>query len=260
MLSLRDVSVRYGSIEAMTNVSLDVAPGEIVCLIGANGAGKSTVLNAISGVIPCAAGTISYNGVELTGTSPAKIVRRGVVQVPEGRLVFPDLTVTENLEMGAYTRMVSELSASFDAVFALFPRLAERREQLAGLMSGGEQQMLAIGRALMAKPSVLLLDEPSMGLAPLVIVEIFRALRRLRDELGLPILLVEQNARAALKLSDRGYVLATGHVTGCGASADLLSDRATHEAFLGQNRAAGTLGGPVAGGVGDSGANYRRDG
>ena len=259
MLSLRDVSVRYGPIEALTNVSLDVAPAEIVCLIGANGAGKSTVLNAISGVIRCAAGTISYNGVKLTGAPPAKIVRRGVVQVPEGRLVFPDLTVTENLEMGAYTRMDSELSASFDAVFALFPRLAERRAQLAGLMSGGEQQMLAIGRALMANPSVLLLDEPSMGLAPLVIVEIFRALRRLRDELGLPILLVEQNARAALKLADRGYVLTTGHVTGSGASADLLNDRATHEAFLGQNRAARTLAGSAVGGAVDKAVRHSRD-
>ena len=233
MLELRDISVRYGAIEALEGVSLSVAAGEIVCLIGANGAGKSTVLNAISGVVPLAGGTTTFEGSPMSSLGATQIVRKGIVQVPEGRLVFPDLTVLENLEMGGYTQPAAGFQESLSAVFALFPRLAERRQQLAGLMSGGEQQMLAIGRALTAKPKLLLLDEPSMGLAPLVIVDIFQSLRRLRSELGLTILLVEQNARAALSLSDRGYVLVNGRIAKTGKSADLADDPAIREAFLG---------------------------
>lgn len=236
MLELRNVSVRYGAIVALDKVSLEVSNGEIVCLIGANGAGKSTVLNAISGVVPAFAGSIAFEGVSILGARASKIVRNGLVQVPEGRLVFPDMNVMENLEMGGYSRS-GDLNETLEFVFELFPRLAERKDQLAGLMSGGEQQMLAIGRALMAKPRLLLLDEPSMGLAPKVISDIFRTLKRLRAEFGLSILLVEQNARAALALADRGYILTTGEITRGGSSKELLADNATLEAFLGRSRA-----------------------
>ncbi|GGC77876.1 ABC transporter ATP-binding protein [Chelatococcus reniformis] len=237
MLALRDVSARYGAIRALEGVSLDVAPGEIVCLIGANGAGKSTALNVVSNVVAARGGEVTFEGERLLARSASATVRRGVIQVPEGRLVFPDLTVLENLEMGAYTQAQARFAPTLEAVFALFPRLAERRKQLAGLMSGGEQQMLAIGRALMAHPKLLLLDEPSMGLAPLVIADIFRALQRLRAELGCTILLVEQNARAALALADRGYVLANGRITKSGPAAELMRDSTIQEAFLGKRRA-----------------------
>jgi branched-chain amino acid transport system ATP-binding protein len=235
MLELRKLSVRYGAIVALDGVSLQVAKGEIVCLIGANGAGKSTVLNAISGVVPSFDGSIEFEGRSIRGMRASRIVRGGLVQVPEGRLVFPDMSVMENLEMGAYSRGAG-WRETLDFVLALFPRLAERKDQLAGLMSGGEQQMLAIGRALMAKPRMLLLDEPSMGLAPLVIIDIFRTLKRLRSEFGLSILLVEQNARAALALADRGYVLTNGRITAGGPCTELLADKATLEAFLGRSR------------------------
>jgi branched-chain amino acid transport system ATP-binding protein len=236
MLELNGVSVRYGAIQALRQVSMRVGQGEIVCLIGANGAGKSTVLNAISGVVGASAGSIVFEGADIRGARASAIVRKGLVQVPEGRLVFPDMTVLENLEMGAYSRR-DATEATLAMVLQLFPRLEERKAQLAGLMSGGEQQMLAIGRALMAAPRMLLLDEPSMGLAPLVIADIFRTLARLRTEFGLSILLVEQNARAALMLADRGYVLTNGAITHEGASKALLADSATQEAFLGRARA-----------------------
>jgi branched-chain amino acid transport system ATP-binding protein len=235
MLDVRDLRVRYGAIQALDGVSMQVGRGEIVCLIGANGAGKSTVLNAISGVVPAFGGSIELDSKPILGRRASRIVRSGLVQVPEGRLVFPDMSVIENLEMGAYSQSAS-WRESLDFVLALFPRLAERKDQLAGLMSGGEQQMLAIGRALMAKPRLLLLDEPSMGLAPLVIADIFRTLKRLRGEFGLSILLVEQNARAALALADRGYVLTSGRITAGGPCKDLLADEATLEAFLGRSR------------------------
>jgi len=241
MLALRDVVVRYGAVQALEGVSIDVAAGEIVCLIGANGAGKSTLLNAVSSVIEVASGSIRFDQAEIRGMRSGRVVRQGLVQVPEGRLVFPDMTVLENLEMGAYSRSDSPAD-TLRFVFELFPRLAERSRQLAGLMSGGEQQMLAIGRALMAKPRMLLLDEPSMGLAPLVVADIFRTLRRLRAEFGLSILLVEQNAMAALKLADRGYVLTNGRITASGTSASLLADSATQEAFLGRSRATSAAG------------------
>ena len=216
MLELKDLIVRYGAIQAVSRVSLEVAKGKIVCLIGANGAGKSTVLNAISGVVPVIDGSITFEGKSTRGDRASAIVRRGLIQVPEGRLVFPDMTVLENLEMGAYSRR-DAASTTRAMVMELFPRLNERRTQLAGLMSGGEQQMLAIGRALMAKPRLLLLDEPSMGLAPLVIADIFRTLKRLRAEFDLSILLVEQNAKAALTLADRGYVLTNGRISHSGS-------------------------------------------
>ena len=235
MLEMQDISVRYGAIQALRSVSMRVAKGEIVCLIGANGAGKSTVLNAISGVVSLTGGSIAFEGASIRGARASAIVRKGLVQVPEGRLVFPDMTVLENLEMGAYSRR-DAADDTLAMVMQLFPRLAERTTQLAGLMSGGEQQMLAIGRALMARPRLLLLDEPSMGLAPLVIADIFRTLQRLRTEFGLSILLVEQNARAALMLADRGYVLTNGRITQEGTSKALLADSATQEAFLGRAR------------------------
>ncbi len=238
MLTVDAITVAYGRNTAVADVSCHVGQGEIVCLIGANGAGKSTTLNAISGVVPLRRGRIGFDGQPIGGMAADRIVRRGLVQVPEGRQIFPDLTVLENLEMGAYTQPSRLFRPRLDEVLALFPRLAERRAQLAGLMSGGEQQMLAIGRALMARPSLLLLDEPSMGLAPLVVAEIFRTLARLRSEMGLTILLVEQNANAALRLSDRCYVLAGGRVTASGPSADMLRDHSVREAFLGKGHAA----------------------
>jgi branched-chain amino acid transport system ATP-binding protein len=238
MLRLHNVFARYGSVEALNDISINIETGEIVCLIGANGAGKSTLLKVISGLVRCAAGSVEFEGRPLTGTRASEIVRGGVVQVPEGRKVFPDLTVLENLEMGAYTRPSKYFAPDLQFVFELFPRLAERRPQLAGLLSGGEQQMLAIGRALMAGPRLLLLDEPSMGLAPLVITEIFRVLRRLRQEHGCTILLVEQNARAALKLADRGYVLTNGRITNAGPSQALLNSGEIEAHYLGANRRA----------------------
>ena len=236
MLELRDVRARFGSIEALRGVSLKVEVGEIVSLIGANGAGKSTVLNVISGIVP-STGSVTFEGASLSGCRASQVVRKGVVQVPEGRLVFPDLTVLENLEMGAYTQPHADFDQEVGEIFALFPRLNERRAQLAGLLSGGEQQMLAIGRALMANPRLLLLDEPSMGLAPLVIADIFRVLARLRAERGCTILLVEQNAKAALRISDRAYVLATGAITHAGTSAELLASQDIQEHYLGKRAA-----------------------
>ena len=233
MLELRDVRARFGSIEALRGVSLSVADGEIVSLIGANGAGKSTVLNVISGIVP-ATGAVEFKGASISELRASEVVRRGIVQVPEGRQVFSDLTVLENLEMGAYTQAPSQFDRDVSQIFALFPRLLERRSQLAGLLSGGEQQMLAIGRALMANPRLLLLDEPSMGLAPLVIASIFRVLSRLRAEHGCTILLVEQNAKAALRVSDRAYVLASGLITHTGTAQELLSSQEVQEHYLGK--------------------------
>ncbi|MEI5682614.1 ABC transporter ATP-binding protein [Mesorhizobium sp. CCNWLW179-1] len=220
-------------IDALKGVSLDVGKGEIVSLIGANGAGKSSLINAISRVVQSQSGTIVLSGKPIHGEKAESVVQSGLVQVPEGRQVFSSMSVYENLLMGAYSRRGAFKVSDLDRAFDLFPRLKERREQPAGLLSGGEQQMLAIGRALMSRPKLLLLDEPSMGLAPLVIADIFRILRDLRDTLGCTILLVEQNARAALKLADRGYVLTTGKVTASGPAKDLLADPVVQDAFLG---------------------------
>ncbi len=241
MLQVRDVSCGFGGIRALDKVSLEVRKGEIVCLIGANGAGKSTLLNAVSGIVPLRSGEIVFDGKRLDGRSPSAVVRSGLVQVPEGRMIFPDLTVLENLEMGAFTRPRAAFAAALAPVLEFFPRLAERRSQLAGLMSGGEQQMLAIGRALMADPRLLLLDEPSMGLAPLLIQEIFLKLAQLRDAFGCTILLVEQNARAALSMAARGYVLANGRIVDSGVAFELLKKKSIEEAFLGKRRPAEAL-------------------
>lgn len=238
MLELHEVTARFGNVEALRGVSMRVDAGEIVCLIGANGAGKSTILNVISGLVPAVSGSVTFDGQALAGKKASEVVRRGVVQVPEGRLVFPDMTVHENLEMGAYTQSRSNFEKNLAEVLQLFPILQERHSQLAGLLSGGQQQMLAIGRALMAGPRLLLLDEPSMGLAPLVIADIFRILQRLRVERGCTILLVEQNARAALRISDRGYVLANGRITRSGLARDLIEDPEIQEHYLGKKVAA----------------------
>jgi branched-chain amino acid transport system ATP-binding protein len=241
MLRLKNINTYYGKVHALKNVSLHLAEGEIVTLIGANGAGKTTILNTISGVTPAQGGEIQFCKEAVTALPPDRIVRLGISQVPEGRQVFKPLSVEDNLELGAYLRYRSRegrdaIHRDRERVFALFPRLEERRKQLAGTMSGGEQQMLAIGRALMAKPKLLLLDEPSMGLAPLVVQEIFRVLEQLRSENGTTILLVEQNAKAALRLADRGYVLETGKVVLEGPSDELLENAEVKRAYLGKDK------------------------
>jgi len=235
MLEVRNISASYRAISALDGVSIRVAPGEIVALVGANGAGKSTLLNCISGIVPVCGGEILFECGQIHGRSPTAIVRQGIVQVPEGRQVFANLTVLENLELGAYARRGGDLPGTMATIYGLFPRLQERQTQLAGFLSGGEQQMLAMGRALMAGPRLLLLDEPSMGLAPKVVTEMFRTLRRLNEEFGITILLVEQNARAALNLAHRAYVLTSGSVIQSGSGAALLADPAVRNAFLGQS-------------------------
>jgi len=238
LLNITGLDVYYGKIHALRRVSLEVRQGEIVSLIGGNGAGKTTLLCTISGLIRPTAGTVSFAGEDIVRRAPERIVRDGVSHVPEGRLVFSPLTVEDNLRLGAYCRRGGqgrERSAETLArILEMFPVLRERRKQAAGTLSGGEQQMLAIGRALMARPRLLLLDEPGMGLAPLVTREIFRHIVALRERLGLTVLLVEQNARRALKIADRGYVLETGRVTLTGASAELLANREVQHAYLGR--------------------------
>jgi branched-chain amino acid transport system ATP-binding protein len=241
MLRLKNITTYYGKVHALKNVSLHLAEGEIITLIGANGAGKTTILNTISGFTPASGGEILFRKEPVHSLAPDRIVRLGISQVPEGRQVFKPLSVEDNLEMGAYLRYRSRegrgaIHEDMERVFALFPRLEERRSQLAGTMSGGEQQMLAIGRALMANPKLLLLDEPSMGLAPLVVLEIFRVLKQLRRESGTTILLVEQNAKAALKLADRGYVLETGKVILEGPAGELMENAEVKRAYLGKDK------------------------
>src|SRR5512133_4226178 len=241
MLRLKNINTYYGKVHALKNVSLHLAEGEIVTLIGANGAGKTTILNTISGVTPAAAGEVLFSKEQVTTLPPDRIVKLGISQVPEGRQVFKPLSVEDNLELGAYLRYRSRegkasIHKDMEQVYTLFPRLLERRKQLAGTLSGGEQQMLAIGRALMAKPTVLLLDEPSMGLAPLVVQEIFGVIAALSRDKGVTVLLVEQNAKAALKLADRGYVLETGKVILEGAAAELLENPEVQRAYLGKDK------------------------
>ncbi|ROS26257.1 ABC transporter ATP-binding protein [Cellulomonas sp. PhB150] len=235
LLELKDLTVSYDRIEAVRGISLTVEDGELVTLIGANGAGKTTTMRAVSGIRPVARGSVWFDGKDITRMKAHERVTAGIVQAPEGRGVFPGMTVVENLEMGAYARTFktkAEHDKTVDRVFELFPRLLERRTQVGGTLSGGEQQMLAIGRALMARPRLLLLDEPSMGLAPLVIQQIFRIITEINTE-GTTILLVEQNAQQALSRSDRAYILETGEVTTSGKGADLLADPAVKQAYLG---------------------------
>ena len=234
MLEVRNLSTFYGAIQALHGISLTVDQGEIVTLIGGNGAGKTTTLNTICGLIPAAEGQVIFEGKDITRLPPYEIARMGISQSPEGRKIFTQLSVRENLEMGAFTRRDKRaIRRDIEAVYARFPRLQERRSQPGGTLSGGEQQMLAMGRALMAKPRLLLLDEPSMGLAPLLVREIFNAIEHLNRELGVTILLVEQNALMALAVANRGYVLESGVIVHSGTSAALRHDPAVIEAYLG---------------------------
>ena len=234
ILEVNDLNVYYGAIHAIKNISFEIKKGEIVTLIGANGAGKTSTLHAVSGLLPLKSGEVSLNGVNITGVEAHKLVSQGMAHVPEGRRIFTELTVLENLEIGAYTRNDKDgIKEDLEKMFVLFPRLAERKKQLAGTMSGGEQQMLAIARALMSKPTILLMDEPSMGLAPLLVQEIFKIIERINKEEGVTILLVEQNAHMALSVANRAYVLETGEIIKEGAGKDLLDDPDIKKAYLG---------------------------
>jgi len=234
LLELAGLEVAYGGIRAVKGIDLAVAQGELVCLIGANGAGKTTTLKAICGLVPPRAGRVRYAGEDITGTPSHRLVARGLAMVPEGRGIFRQLTVEENLAMGAFIRDDKQaVRRDLEHVFEIFPRLAERRTQSGGTLSGGEQQMLAIGRAMMSRPKLLLLDEPSMGLAPLLVQRIFENVRAIARE-GVTILLIEQNARLALEISTRGYVMESGTIALSGPSADLLADRKVRAAYLGE--------------------------
>ncbi|MBN1221547.1 MAG: ABC transporter ATP-binding protein [Anaerolineae bacterium] len=240
MLEVRNISTYYGHIQALHQVSLEVSEGEIVSLIGGNGAGKTTLLNSISGVAPPHQGAILLNGHNLTCLPSEAIVGQGISQVPERRQVFGNMTVRDNLTLGAYRRLQKPgerhaVKEDIDYVFSLFPRLKERQKQQAGTLSGGEQQMLAIGRGLMARPKVLLLDEPSLGLAPILVQEILHIIQHLRENNNTTILLVEQNARAALGISDRGYVLETGRVVLTGTAEELITNKEVQQAYLGRS-------------------------
>ena len=232
MLEAAALSSRYGRIPALDRVDVRVAEGELVTLVGANGAGKTTLLRVLSGVQPAAAGNVRFNGADVTRASPRARVKMGIVQVPEGRQVFGPLSVEDNLRLGAFVRPAGEIAAALQNVFALFPTLAARRRDIAGTLSGGQQQMLAIGRALMARPKVLLLDEPSMGLAPRIVAEMFAIIRSLRNA-ATAILLVEQNARAALAIADRAYVLEAGRVALAGTGRELAGNPRVQQAYLG---------------------------
>ena len=232
ILKVSDINVYYGAIHAIKGVSFEVNPGEVVTLIGANGAGKSTTLQTVSGLLHSRTGSIEFLGENLMGVPAHKDVAKGLAQVPEGRRVFLQMTVEENLEMGAYTRSGGDIDADLEKVYAYFPRLMERRRQIAGTLSGGEQQMLAMGRALMSRPKLLMLDEPSMGLAPILVEQIFKIIQTLH-EAGTTILLVEQNAQAALSIADRGYVLETGKIVTSGTGTELLASPEIKKAYLG---------------------------
>jgi len=236
MLKLDSVHTFYGPIEALKGINIEVKQGEIVCLIGSNGAGKSTTLMTISGILKTSSGNIQFEGKTMNGIPPHRIVKMGISQAPEGRRIFPKLTVKENLEMGAYTKFKVQslkFKIQLDKIYELFPVLKERHKQLGGTLSGGEQQMLAIGRALMPSPKLLLLDEPSLGLAPIIVSKIFKTIKEVNGE-GVTVLLVEQNARAALKLSNRGYVLENGSVALQGKGEDLLNNEEVRKAYLGE--------------------------
>ena len=233
LLKVTGLKVAYGGIQAVKGISFEVQQGELVSLIGANGAGKTTTLKAITGIQPVAAGEIEFMGRPIKGQGAWDLVKQGLVMVPEGRGVFARMTITENLQMGAFVRNDKEIDADIDKVFAIFPRLKERRAQLAGTMSGGEQQMLAMGRALMARPKVLLMDEPSMGLSPILVDKIFEVVADIHQR-GTTILLVEQNASRALGLADRGYVMESGEITMSGEAKGLLADPRVRAAYLGE--------------------------
>jgi len=233
LLEVTNLEVHYGGIRAVKGVDLAVDEGELVCLIGANGAGKTTTLKAICGLLPSHAGSVRYGGEEISRLPVYQLPRRGLVMVPEGRGIFPQLTVAENLAMGAYARRDSEVAQDLERMHGLFPRLAERRTQTAGTLSGGEQQMLAIGRALMSRPRLLLLDEPSMGLAPLMVAKILEIVREIARQ-GVTILLVEQNAKLALEIAVRGYVMESGVLALAADSKSLLADPRVREAYLGE--------------------------
>lgn len=231
ILSVKDLTVNYGAIRALKGICRDVEPGEIITLIGANGAGKTSTMNAIMGVIPKTGGSVIFNGENIARSDTVSIVKKGVILAPEGRQIFPDFTVRDNLLMGGYHSTPEENHARMKDVLEIFPVLGDRMKQLAGTLSGGEQQMLAVGRAYMAKPKLLMLDEPSLGLAPLLIQEIFRMIQRIRD-MGVTILLVEQNARMALKISDRGYVIESGTIAHVDTAQNLLRSDAVVKAYL----------------------------
>ncbi len=234
LLEIKDLEVNYGVIKAIKGVSFDVNEGEIIALIGANGAGKTTILHTITGLIQAKKGSIVFVGKELTKTPPHKIVSMGMAHVPEGRRIFQQLSVLENLKLGAYTRKdKSEIASTLKMVYERFPRLEERKNQVAGTLSGGEQQMLAMGRALMSKPRIILMDEPSMGLSPLLVSEIFDIIKVI-NESGTTVLLVEQNAKKALSIADRAYVLETGKITLSGDAKDLINDESVKKAYLGE--------------------------
>jgi len=234
ILTINNLVVNYGGIEAVKGISLSVEKGKIVTLIGANGAGKSTTLRSIAGIVKPKQAEIIFEGENITGKSPDYIVSKGITLVPEGRRVFPNLTVLENLKIGAYLRK-DDLQADIDHVYELFPRLKERSWQLAGTLSGGEQQMLAVGRALMSRPKLIMMDEPSLGLAPLVVQGIFDIIKTVNQE-GITVLLIEQNANMALRTADRGYVLETGNITLQGTGAELLANESVKEAYLGKSK------------------------
>ena len=234
MLKIRNIQTYYGNIQALKNISMDVEEGEIITLIGANGAGKSTTLMTICGVVPATSGTIEFQGQDITGMPADQIAALGISQVPEGRRIFPYLTVMENLDMGTFLRKdKDQIKKDLDNVFQLFPILGERKNQQGGTLSGGEQQMLAISRAIMSKPKLLLLDEPSLGLAPIITKQIFTIIKRINQEYKTTIFLVEQNANLALKLADRGYVMETGAITMTDTGEKLLANEEVKKAYLG---------------------------
>lgn len=233
ILEVTDLSVHYGMIKAVRNVSFYVNQGEIVSLIGSNGAGKSTIMNTIMGLVPPAGGKIIWNGEEITGNKTEKVVKKKITLCPEGRQIFPELTVIQNLEIGAFTLDEEAKKRGIERAFKLFPRLKERQFQQGGTLSGGEQQMLAVGRALMSEPKMLMLDEPSLGLAPLVVKDIFELIQRIRKEMDMTIILVEQNARQALKIADRGYVLESGQIITTDYAGNLLESDKIQDAYLG---------------------------
>ena len=234
MLEIKDLYVNYGMIAALKGISFEVNEGEVIALIGANGAGKTTTLHTITGLLHAKSGSITFNGVELTKTPANKIVEMGIAHVPEGRRIFQNLTVLDNLKLGAFTRKDKEnISKDIEMVYERFPRLAERKTQIAGTLSGGEQQMLAMGRALMSKPKIIVMDEPSMGLSPIFVSNIFDIIQTIR-ETGTTVLLVEQNAKKALSIADRAYVLETGKISLSGAASDLINDDSVKKAYLGE--------------------------